>query len=1065
MRPVPFLALAGLVVGLASWSSAICQAGELHNFEDAALHAVQFCPDGKEGWAVGDEGVIWHTIDGGKTWERQPTACRASLRSLHFCNPYFGWVAGREELPGGGSAGVLLFTDDGGLSWQRKLVNALPGLNRVCFLNDKLGYLVGDGAEQYPTGVFLTTDSGRNWQPVAGPRCPSWLAAGFNEAGLAVLAGAWNRLASVRPDRVSVANSDRLGGRSLRGLHFQGKRGLAVGQGGLVLANNGGTGTEWEFVELGLSPEVRATCDFHAVHGAAGHFWVVGRPGCAILHSRDQGQNWEVQQTRQPLPLNGVFFLNETTGWAVGELGSILATTDGGKTWQAQQRGGQRLAVLQVHARPDSTLLDATALLGGRDGYLTGVVRVTAPDGTTAALGRASEGARFSAAVRLAGGAAGEMLWQFPLGSHLTGTNRDDLLLAWNQLHGGEAADQLLRQLVLALRVWRPLVVITDNPDPKTSGSAADGVLVEAVRAACEKAGDARVFPEQLTVLGLEPWSVTKAYARCEEIKSATVTLDLTEVSPLLESSVQEFAGTALSVLDNRALVPAQRSYRLLCGPAETAGHRDLMQGLSLANGGEVRRPLKALGEMPPEVKKAIQDRATLRALSQASGGLASPERLLAQIGPMLTNMPVDQAARAAHGVAMQYVRAGQWNLARETFLLMVERYPAHPLTAEAYRWLLRHNCSSEARRRHELGQFMVVGMQQFGLLPGGQQPVTTIKPSPGLDGGQGASPAQAPPRIDMPRIEGLEIQHAQYLASQGEIKQWYQSSLDLEKKLAVFGPLFTNDPGVQFCLQSARRNLGDFETPRKWYADFVARQPEGPWRSAAAAELWLTNRTGSPPRPVAACKAASDRPYLDGKLDDACWQGSKPLTLQNAAGTTAEDYPTEVRLAYDREFLYVSVRCFHPAGQQLSPQKPRLHDVALHDRDRVSVLLDLDRDYATCYHLQIDQRGCLLEDCWGDRGWNPRWFVALNSEARVWTAEVAIPLMALTGDKVAPGRAWAFNAIRVLPNRGVQAWSLPAEAPEEALRLEGLGLLLFAQDQRQTATAEDAMPRMPRAQ
>ncbi len=37
---------------------------DLRNFEDAALRAVQFW-DNREGWAVGDEGVIWHSIDGG----------------------------------------------------------------------------------------------------------------------------------------------------------------------------------------------------------------------------------------------------------------------------------------------------------------------------------------------------------------------------------------------------------------------------------------------------------------------------------------------------------------------------------------------------------------------------------------------------------------------------------------------------------------------------------------------------------------------------------------------------------------------------------------------------------------------------------------------------------------------------------------------------------------------------------------------------------------------------------------------------------------------------------------
>ena len=35
--------------------------------DDAPLHAVQFV-DRVEGWAVGDEGAILHTIDAGKIW-------------------------------------------------------------------------------------------------------------------------------------------------------------------------------------------------------------------------------------------------------------------------------------------------------------------------------------------------------------------------------------------------------------------------------------------------------------------------------------------------------------------------------------------------------------------------------------------------------------------------------------------------------------------------------------------------------------------------------------------------------------------------------------------------------------------------------------------------------------------------------------------------------------------------------------------------------------------------------------------------------------------------------------
>ncbi len=183
----PFRTLSMSLTVLVTALCPFAQGAELRNFEDAALHAVQFW-DNREGWAVGDEGVIWHTIDGGKHWERQPSGVRASLRSLHFLDPYTGWIVGREELPNGaGSTGVVLYTKDGGLNWQRVMLNLLPGLNRVRFVGAasgyKAGYLVGDGDDAHPSGVFQTTDCGRTWQPVAGLRATSWLAAAFGDNG------------------------------------------------------------------------------------------------------------------------------------------------------------------------------------------------------------------------------------------------------------------------------------------------------------------------------------------------------------------------------------------------------------------------------------------------------------------------------------------------------------------------------------------------------------------------------------------------------------------------------------------------------------------------------------------------------------------------------------------------------------------------------------------------------------------------------------------------------------------------------------------------------------------
>jgi photosystem II stability/assembly factor-like uncharacterized protein len=1026
MRPVLLALLVGAALALPA------RAGNLSNFDDAALNAVQFV-DREEGWAVGDEGVVLHTIDGGRTWERQPTGERGSLRALHFLTPYTGWVVGREELPhGAGSTGILLFTQDGGLKWRRAARYTLPGLNQARFLDDKIGYVVGDGTEQFPTGVFVTNDSGRSWQPVPGPRCPGWLAVDFRDGQTGALAGAWSRLASFRQGNLAAADVDILGGRNLRGLKLVGDRAVAVGQGGLVLLSDT-AGARWGYAEgLVLPPEVRAGWDFHAVCWRGEHIWVAGRPGSKVLHSADAGRTWETLTTGQPLPLHGLYFADEQNGWAVGDFGTVLNTADGGRTWRVQRRGGQRAAVLFVHARAGGLPVDTVALLGGQEGYLTVGVRVNPADPASADFGHAADEQRFAAAVRRAGGAAGEVLWQFPVSQHLDRAAPRDLLRTWDRLHADRAAEQLLRQLVLALRIWRPSVVITDHPDAQVTGYPTDALVAEALHEAFTRAADPKVFPEQIEALGLEPWQAAKLYGRWEGRDGAQVVLDLNEPSAALEAAPRDFAAPAAGLLADRpVLLPPERFYRLLDSRLQGAAeHRDLMEGVVLAPEGVARRKVKAPARLGAEALKVIRARRDLQALAEtADGKLADPARLLAQIGPALGTLPDDQGAAAAFAVASQFVRRGQWEFAREAFLLMVDRYPAHSLSADAYRWLIRHNGSSEARRRHELGQFLMVSQTRFEaspLAPGRRQPLA-----------QGDV-------ISAAGVREVRDQGIAHLSDRAETRRWYQGSLEVGKRLAAFGPLFAADPSIEFCLQAARRQLGDFEGARQWYASFASRHPAGPWRDAAAAELWLAKRTGLPPKPAAVCRRTETRPFLDGKFDDSCWQGLQPLLLGNAVGKTAREYPTEAWLAHDEEYLYVALRCRHPTDRYVAPVKVRPRDADLRAFDRVSILLDLDRDYSTYFQLEVDQRGCVCDDCWGDPRWDPRWFVAVHSEPTCWQIEAAIPLAELTGDGVTVGSAWACNIVRVLPGRGVQAWSVPADVQP---RPEGMGLLLFTSE------------------
>lgn len=1020
-------------------------------FDDAAVHAVHFA-DPSEGWAVGDDGVIWHTIDGGANWERQKSGTRASLRSVHFQNPYSGWAVGRIDQAGGGSVGVMLRTTDGGLKWEEVGLNVLPGLHVVRFFDDKNGFAAGDGSEAFPSGLFTTADAGRTWRPVNGPRVPSWRAADCQFADSVIVAGAWSRLGRFGQSSYTDAELDPLTGRTLHAVAVAQnptpvatQKGFApvyaVGDGGAVLVSTDG-GKKWGSVSLGLSPATLASCDFKCVAARGSHVWVAGRPGGFVLHSGDAGKTWEVLKTNLACPINAITFQSDTHGWVAGELGVIANTTDGGKTWKVQRLGGQRAATLFVHASGRSLPLDAVSLLGGADGYMCAAVGVMTADPATADPKRANDAARLRQAVRLAGGLTGETVWSFPVAAHADGLPPRDLMASWDRAHGGKANEHLLRQAVLAIRMWQPEVVVTDVV--ATDAPPADVLVLHAAKEAFKQAADPTAFPEQITELGLKPWAAKKLYALSPAAPDAPVKVDLTQFHKRLGDSPKDYAEPAVRVLTDDPIAAGRRCFKLVAHRLEGAeAHANLMDGIVLGPGGAARRaeftPDATVAE---ERQKAGETRRHLEGLAAADPSVAGVDRAIAALGAELKRMPDDVAARTAYTVGTQFARTGKWAEAREVFGLLTEQYPGHPLAIDAFRWLLRYHASSEARRRVEIQQKLTFKNISFETNPGA---AGRVIPAHGSGG-----PAAAP----------VATEDTYRMYSPEMIVRWHQACLDFEPKLAAFGPVYSRDPSAWLCFLAARRQVGKHPEADAFVRDYfkhtpgAAELPPGgdPWRDCLAAELWLGNRGAvpHPPKPMGFCRHTETRPMLDGRLDDPCWKNLKPLELKVTASAAdkpdeakafADGYKTEALLAYDESFLYVAVKCSHPSGMQVPPAATRDRDADLRGRDRVDILLDMDRDYQTYYRFQVDHRGCLAEDCWGDRTWNPKYFVAFVPTETGWTAEFAIPLVELTGDRPSHGKTWAVNVSRVVPGQGVQSWSGPADGEP---RPEGMGLLQF---------------------
>ena len=66
--------------------------------------------------------------------------------------------------------------------------------------------------------------------------------------------------------------------------------------------------------------------------------WAVGDAG-TIVHSTDGGVTWSGQDSGTATTLDGVSFGDADHGWAVGLGGAVLATSDGGATWVGQTSG------------------------------------------------------------------------------------------------------------------------------------------------------------------------------------------------------------------------------------------------------------------------------------------------------------------------------------------------------------------------------------------------------------------------------------------------------------------------------------------------------------------------------------------------------------------------------------------------------------------------------------------------------------------------------------------------------------------------------------------------------
>ena len=993
--------------------------------DDATLHDLQVAGTSFV-WVVGDHGAIWASADAGGTWEQQPSGVTGTLRSACFLSDRLGWVAGGDPLPHTTlGRGILLVTRDGGQTWSSAPTHELPPLQVIRFFDPQEGLAIAAQPDATGQTVFRTQDGGKSWLPLSATQATNWRGAHLLYPDMGLLGGKGGRVALLAGDQLLPSRLPEMGRRSVRSVHVQGTdRAWLAGEGSYLLTSGSG-GVVWEEPTAPVSNALRYLVDFRTVDARDQKVWLAGQPGSVIWRSEDAGKTWARSPTGQSLPIERLRMLDDLHGFAVGGMGLVLRTGDGGQTWDIMRGGERRLGWLALSPRPERIDWAMAVRMAGEDGY-RGKIWSATPGISSRQASEADEELRLHAGAMTVGVNEAEQAWLWALQKPGLEFELNRLIQDWQSRTEGRLSDVFLQQLVVQLRMYRPSVVVLDQPSPD---DAVSKLLFDATLHAIKQAADATRFPELATDLQLASWQVERIYQKLPTGSQGELHFDLYEALPRRGGTVKQQAGQAAATVGMNGLGEGNRSdYRLLDLSGQTVlgtvGSRGFFLGLKATDEAAYRRALPAIDDTAVEAATALAQRQrNFAAVVERQGN--DPRvaaQMVAQIPVLLQGASDTEGAASLLEMARRYREREQFELAAQTYFDLARRFPAESASIEAVQWLVTYWASAEMiwqRDRSQSRNMAIVQGQTRKILQALQE-VREGTREPNLP----ASPDEKP------LVQAAGVAEGSVVSLQTQEDR--QRARELMVQLLRNFPQVAKSPDLQLPLATLERASGRHQNADGIYRQLQRTPDLNPWRSVFQQETWLLQPFGESPRGFTTARRAVTPPVLDGLLSDECWQGAKvaPLTSLQTTGMTgdAEGY---AQWAYDGRFLYFAATIPREPSQPVAPLElsGRTHDTPDVERfDHLTLRFDVDRDYRTFYEFQIDQRGKTAERVWEHPGWNPKWFVAMDADDRRWAVEAAIPLSEMSPENPSRGHIWACSLIRTIPGVGWQS-TVPLES------------------------------------
>ncbi|MBM3265644.1 MAG: carbohydrate binding family 9 domain-containing protein [candidate division Zixibacteria bacterium] len=161
-----------------------------------------------------------------------------------------------------------------------------------------------------------------------------------------------------------------------------------------------------------------------------------------------------------------------------------------------------------------------------------------------------------------------------------------------------------------------------------------------------------------------------------------------------------------------------------------------------------------------------------------------------------------------------------------------------------------------------------------------------------------------------------------------------------------------------------------------------------------------------------------TDEVKLDGKLSEPDWQMAQPakdfFQFQPDEGNPATQ-PTEVRVMYDGENLYVGFMCYDSEPDKLNARDMQRDARIGFSNDMAQVVIAPLAGGREAYNFQTNPNGARTDSFVSQEGanvdqdWNGNWNAVASRHAHGWTAEFMIPFHVLRFSSQ-PMQTWSIN-------------------------------------------------------